>query len=74
VLGGVVGGAMGLATVASGALVDPRLSATTARGAWVLVLVAALLTVLILACAIPHRPVVDAADRMPALPGGVERS
>ncbi len=58
VVSGAVGGAMGVGTVASGALFDPALSATTARGAWVLVLVAGLLTVLVLACAIPHRLVV----------------
>lgn len=54
---GVVGGAMGLATVLSGILVDPELSPVTPRGAWVSVLVAGLLTVFVLACALPHRPV-----------------
>ena len=63
---GVVGAAMGVGTVASGALFDPALSATTARGAWVLVLVAGLLTVLVLACAIPHRPVVGHAVEAPS--------
>lgn len=52
----VVGAAMGVGTVASGALFNPALSAATARGAWVLVLVAGLLTVLVLVCAIPHPP------------------
>lgn len=63
---GVVGGAMSVGTVASGALFDPALSATTARGAWVLVLVAGLLTVLVFACAIPHRPVVQHAVEAPS--------
>lgn len=51
---------LGGATVASGALINPGLSAASARGAWVLVLVAGLLALLVLACAIPHRRVVPA--------------
>lgn len=36
--------------------IAPPLAVTTARGAWVAVLFAALLAVLSLACAVPHRP------------------
>ncbi|MBW0126918.1 hypothetical protein [Pseudonocardia oceani] len=47
---GAVGWAVGAPAIA------PALAVTTARGAWVAVLFAALLAVLSLACAVPHRP------------------
>jgi hypothetical protein len=41
----------------------PRLALDTPRGAWVAVYLYSFLAVLAVACAIPHRPVVVAAQR-----------
>jgi hypothetical protein len=56
----VAAGALPVAAAAGWAVgapaMAPALAVTTARGAWVAVLFAALLAVLSLACAVPHRP------------------
>ncbi|HWM34930.1 MAG TPA: hypothetical protein VNR36_11900 [Pseudolysinimonas sp.] len=59
-LAGALSAALLIAGVFAGPIVNPALALTTPRGAWVAVLGLALGLLLVLACSIPHRRIVQA--------------